>query len=77
LPDAETQDAWRDLSLEEQVQKAPDRLILPHPRVQDRAFVLVPLGDVAPDWVHPCLGRSVAEMRDALPKEALEEVVAL
>lgn len=77
VPDAETQDAWRALPMEKQVEKAPGHLVLPHPRVQDRAFVLVPLSEVAPDWVHPRLGQSVSEMRDALPKEALNEVVAL
>lgn len=77
LPDAQTQDAWRALPLAEQVEKTPEDLILPHPRIQDRAFVLVPLAEVAPDWMHPRLGLTVTEMRDALPKQAREEVVAL
>jgi 2-amino-4-hydroxy-6-hydroxymethyldihydropteridine diphosphokinase len=40
---------------------------LPHPRLTDRAFVLVPLADVAPAWRHPATGRSVREMLAALP----------
>jgi 2-amino-4-hydroxy-6-hydroxymethyldihydropteridine diphosphokinase len=67
LPDAATQDAWRLLPPDVQRHEAPDRLILPHPRLQDRSFVLVPLADVAPDWVHPRTGLTVRQMRDALP----------
>ncbi len=74
LPDIETYVNWRDLPLERQIGATPDRLILPHPRLQDRAFVLVPLADVAPDWVHPVSGVSVAQMRDALPPEDLAAV---
>jgi 2-amino-4-hydroxy-6-hydroxymethyldihydropteridine diphosphokinase len=77
LPDATTYAEWRALPADLQRLRAPDDLILPHPRMQDRAFVLVPLADVAPDWVHPVLGLSVAEMRDGLPADDLAGVVPL
>lgn len=77
LPDAETHARWRNLPLERQIEATPDRLILPHPRLQDRAFVLVPLADVAPGWVHPVLGLTVAEMLKRTPEEEKSGVVAL
>jgi len=43
--------------------------ILPHPRLAERAFVVLPLSEVAPDWRHPVTGQSVADMRRALPAE--------
>jgi 2-amino-4-hydroxy-6-hydroxymethyldihydropteridine diphosphokinase len=49
--------------------------ILPHPRLHERAFVLLPLRDLAPAWRHPRLGRTVDELIAALPPEqAIERV---
>jgi len=41
--------------------------VLPHPRMSGRAFVLAPLAEVAPEWVHPVTGQSVASLLAALP----------
>ena len=37
-------------------------LVLPHPRASERAFVVLPLNDVAPDWRHPVSGKNAAEL---------------
>lgn len=42
--------------------------VLPHPRMDRRGFVLVPLRDVAPDWRHPVTGATLTELLDRLPQ---------
>lgn len=77
LPDAAAQDHWRALPPAEQARIAPDRLILPHPRMQDRGFVLLPLAEIAPGWTHPRTGLTVGQMLAALPKGARAGIVPL
>lgn len=77
LPDAESQAAWRALPLERQMRETPSELILPHPRLQDRGFVLIPLAEIAPAWRHPATGQSVAEMAAALPEAEKAALVPL
>ena len=47
--------------------------VLPHPRMHKRGFVLRPLSDLAPDWVHPTTGAPIADMIAGLdPSEQIE-----
>ncbi len=77
LPDPETYGMWRDLTPEAQRLRVPEELVLPHPRLQDRAFVLVPLLEIAPEWKHPVTGLTVAQMHDSLPESEKAAVMPL
>ena len=77
LPDPATARHWMDLPHDRQMREAPDQLVVPHPRLQDRSFVLEPLMDIAAEWRHPLTGLTVAQMAAARPAAERAEVVAL
>ncbi|MEM9756844.1 MAG: 2-amino-4-hydroxy-6-hydroxymethyldihydropteridine diphosphokinase [Pseudomonadota bacterium] len=76
-PDAETEAAWRTMPANQAARETPQTLVLPHPRLAERAFVLVPLAEIAPSWRHPVTGRRVLDMLDALAPEDRAGVRAL
>ena len=55
-----------DILLYDDVVMDTPELILPHPRMLERAFVLVPLAEIAPDVVHPVAGKAIGELKQAM-----------
>jgi 2-amino-4-hydroxy-6-hydroxymethyldihydropteridine diphosphokinase len=47
-------------------------LMIPHPRLHERAFVLVPLAEIAPDLVHPVLRKPIHELLDNLDRDGIK-----
>ena len=47
----------------------PPDLVLPHPRMHQRRFVMAPLAEMAPDWRHPLLGRTAIELLRDIPPD--------
>ena len=77
LPDKLNFKKWLNLDLSDQIRIVPNELILPHPRLQERAFFLKPLNDLKPDWIHPFLKMNAKEMLDSLPSNELENIIKI
>ncbi len=60
-----------DLIAYHDLQMITPLVTLPHPRLSDRAFVLKPLADIAPDWCHPVTGESLSVLISRLPPEQM------
>lgn len=73
-PDRETYERWAGLAAADQVARTPEELILPHPRIADRSFVLVPLAQIAPLWRHPVTGLTPQEMLAVRPKREIAAI---
>ena len=67
--------AYGDIVTEENGAAGEYGLRLPHPRLHERAFVLLPLLDTAPNWRHPVSGQSVRDMIEALPPGQKTEAI--
>ena len=64
LPNLRIFNRWLKMPLQHQIQNQPNQLILPHPRIQDRLFVLKPLSEIDPSWIHPVLNKKPYELID-------------
>lgn len=57
------------LAYNEEIINEPPETIVPHPRMHLRAFVLYPMSQIAPDWIHPVLKQSISELIRLLPAD--------
>ncbi len=66
-----------DILLYEERVVEEETLVIPHPRLAERAFVLLPLAEIAPDAQHPLLGKTAAELAKAVDAAGVKRIAGL
>jgi 2-amino-4-hydroxy-6-hydroxymethyldihydropteridine diphosphokinase len=64
-----------DLLLYDQWQLTGPNLNIPHPRMRDRAFVLIPLAEIAPNWIDPVSQQTILELSQRVNADGILQVV--
>ena len=54
-----------------------DNLTVPHPLMHERDFVMTPLAEIAPDFIHPLIGKSVASIANELTSRNMNRITEL
>lgn len=63
-----------DILLFDDVVADADEIVIPHPRLHERAFVLVPLAEIAPKLVHPLLGQTIETLAAGVGSEGVRKI---
>lgn len=66
-----------DLLLFEDVILNSADLIIPHPRMVERAFVLIPLAEIAPDWLEPISGQTIQAIAHTIDPSGVRKIIAV
>ncbi len=63
-----------DLLLYDNLTLTLPQLQIPHPRMTDRAFVLIPLAEIAPNWIEPVSGRTIATLAQQIDRSGVQQL---
>ncbi len=65
-----------DILLYDHLTIEQENLVIPHPRMTTRAFVLVPLAEIAPDILEPCSGKTIRDLLTGISKQGVKKFIS-